>query len=50
MPRQGIAVSGYWQLSKADAPDTGTMDEPVEKESLAIGASTIALHMKQELV
>ena len=34
------AVSGYWQAKpKADAPDTGTMDEPaVEKGVLAIGA------------
>ena len=34
------AVSGYWQSKpKADAPDTGTMDEPaVEKGVLAIGA------------
>ncbi|MFR9120134.1 MAG: hypothetical protein ACLVJN_05325 [Streptococcus parasanguinis] len=32
--------SGYWQAKpKADAPDTGTMDEPaVEKGVLAIGA------------
>ena len=46
------AVSGYWQAKpKADAPDTGTMDEPaVEKGVLAIGASIIALHMKQKLV
>ena len=33
-------MSGYWQSKpKADAPDTGTMDEPaVEKGVLAIGA------------
>ena len=41
MPQRGnYAVSGYWQAKpKADAPDTGTMDEPaVEKGVLAIGA------------
>jgi len=34
------AVSGYWQAKpKADAPDTGTVDEPaLEKGILAIGA------------